>query len=283
MKSASVIIPFYNQADVCEKSLEMYNEQVHCEEKFELIIVDDDSDTNQSERVRDTLNKIKIPNQYIKVQHSGRAAVRNIGVEHSNNDILIFSDADRVPSRDFVFSHVKSHSSFYGIIIGSAYDYYGNPKIVEQGVLDWGKIERASRIPVNYKRLYSLISDEEPNYSWLACLVGNASIPRQIWDELDGFDVDFKGWGYEHFEWGYRLCKNFIKFIYQENVRNYHHPHARNNEIISQELKDSSVMFSAKHPEINADALYKFSLGEISINELQSQVFFADKRGNNIN
>ena len=85
MKTASVIIPVYNQKNTIELVLKGFEKQSIKKDLYEVILVDDgstDQDLNN-----DFLKKYDINMKLIKQKHAGRGAARNEGVKKCNNEI----------------------------------------------------------------------------------------------------------------------------------------------------------------------------------------------------
>lgn len=90
----SVIIPAYNEEDsilLCLRSLE---EQTFPKEKYEVIVVDNNSHDKTAALVKNYFPKVRI----IKEKKQGVVFARIKGVESSRGDIIAFIDADCVAS-----------------------------------------------------------------------------------------------------------------------------------------------------------------------------------------
>lgn len=87
----SLIIPIFNGLRYLI-SLKKTLDKIYFDDKFEIIIVDDGSDDNLAELLLTEFPKIKF--YYQKRQGSGIA--RNLGIEKSTNDWIMFMDVDDV-------------------------------------------------------------------------------------------------------------------------------------------------------------------------------------------
>jgi glycosyltransferase involved in cell wall biosynthesis len=85
----SVIIPSYNHAAYLGRAIQSALDQTH--RRVEVIVVDDGSDDGTKEVCR-AFEDVR----YVRVERVGPCAARNIGVQHSRGDFLVFLDADDV-------------------------------------------------------------------------------------------------------------------------------------------------------------------------------------------
>lgn len=100
----SIIIPTYNELEVlldCLKSLETQDYS-----DFEVILVDDGSIDNTQELASNFKSK-KYRLIFLKQNHKGPGAARNLGASKAKGDILVFVDADMTFDKDFLKNLVK--------------------------------------------------------------------------------------------------------------------------------------------------------------------------------
>jgi|EPASupsiteSAE347_1022098.scaffolds.fasta_scaffold12018_2 Glycosyltransferases, probably involved in cell wall biogenesis len=100
----SIIIPTYNELKVlldCLKSLEKQDYS-----DFEVILVDDGSIDNTQELASNFKSK-KYRLIFLKQNHKGPGAARNLGASKAKGDILVFVDADMTFDKDFLKNLVK--------------------------------------------------------------------------------------------------------------------------------------------------------------------------------
>jgi GT2 family glycosyltransferase len=99
----------------------------------------------------------------------------------------------------------------------------------------------------------------------LCFLSGNVSLPRELFEQAGGFDEDFVRWGFEHFEFGYRLARLGAMFRYQPSATNYHLAHRRDSGFYESGIAASTALLRRKHPELPVDALVGVVRGETSL------------------
>ena len=260
---ASIIIPVYNQFSSLIYVLKGFSRQKYDLNKFEIIVVDDGSNDSLSLESSHSLSKISGLNvMLIHQNNKGRAIARNVGVEMSNSEFIIFCDGDRIPHENFVKKHIESSSNLSCVNIGAAYDFFGKMNLFfNNDSIDWSYAEKMSRLPSYYKKIISKnkINDELfQKYSWLSFLVGNSSIYRNLFKSVGGFDDNITRWGFEHFELGYRLFKNQANFTCNTEIISYHIPHSRPNGFYEMNIKSNIDYICNKHVEIDRFYLLDF-------------------------
>lgn len=91
----SVIIPAYNSAEFIVRTLEMIISQTI--ENFEIIVIDDGSEDDTFNIVNKTFSNSTRKNIYLKLlkqDHAGVSSARNLGLEKSRGEFIMFFDSD---------------------------------------------------------------------------------------------------------------------------------------------------------------------------------------------
>ena len=88
----SVIVPVFNASKYIGKTLDSIINQDF--DSYEIIVVDDGSTDNSLEIINDTLEKTEIPHKVIHQENAGVSVARNVGIDASTGDYLVFIDAD---------------------------------------------------------------------------------------------------------------------------------------------------------------------------------------------
>ncbi len=97
-----VIIPVFNAADQLQDCLAALNRQCYPRGLLEIIVVDNGS-TDGCRAVVDSFAGVR----YCVQNQTGSYAARNLGIEATDSDILAFTDADCVPSPDWLTRAVE--------------------------------------------------------------------------------------------------------------------------------------------------------------------------------
>lgn len=269
---SSIIVIAHNQYKQIQLILNSLNNQiVDTNHVSEIIIVDDGS--------TDELNDFKPPtNSFCRIIHqknSGRGVARNRGAQIANGDLLIFCDGDRIPKYDFVQNHLDCHKSGYDITIGSAYDYYGNIKKFYNDPINWDEVQRYARMLPFYGQTQELFDLKGSTYSeiaWISFLSGNASVSKDLFLTLGGFDESYKQWGFEHMDFALRAFNHGATFGLCRSAINYHIPHKRASNFYQDNIHNSCIEFKNKYPNIKTDLLEAVILGENDLKTVKNKL-----------
>jgi glycosyltransferase involved in cell wall biosynthesis len=115
VKMISVIIPVYNAGNYLASSLESLTEQDYPAEKYEVIVIDNNS-TDASLEIAGRFSRVRL----LKESKQGAYAARNAGIAAASGDIIAFTDPDCVCGRRWLFSIDEALSKpSTGIVLGS--------------------------------------------------------------------------------------------------------------------------------------------------------------------
>lgn len=225
MIRTSVIITSYNNSHNLEQCLNSLINQ-DCDRNFidlEIIVVDSGSTDKSIEILNKYKDKIKV---ILKPQHLSRfspALARNIGVQNSTGNILIFSDSDCIPPLNWIREVITSFRNFrVDCIIGNR-----DPDV---GCGFGTFIRRYDFILYSNKFTVSkpLIINEEnlQTNTPLVLLAGNNfAITREAWDELGGMKTIFKNPSGEDVMMEIELIKNGYNILFNPFIKVIHiHP-----------------------------------------------------------
>lgn len=113
--TVSVIIPSYNSVKTIRDCLDNLLQQ-STSVNYEIIVVDSSDDNT-----RDVLEKYKAKVNVIYLDNkTSPGQGRNIGVKHASGQLLLFTDSDCMPNRDWVqrnFDLCKKHSIVGGSVV----------------------------------------------------------------------------------------------------------------------------------------------------------------------
>jgi len=233
----SVVIGTLNQCETLQKVLPFYEKQEQVAGQFELIIVDSTS-TDGSHSFLSQYTPT-YPFRYIQQPNTGKAAARNRAAREASGEILLITDADMIPHPGLIRAHIEAHTRY-------------NAPVCLEGVawnlaaLTWPPdmskaTPQVGTHPASGKRL-----------GWYYFLTGNVSLPKEVFDEENGFNEIFKGYGWEDLELGYRLSQRNIPLYYLREAQNYHyHVINQDDDIVRHEPKGKSArIMLALHPTL---------------------------------
>jgi GT2 family glycosyltransferase len=216
----SVIIPFKNYNKIFLNNLIALNYQEF--KDFEVIIIDNSFNLKkilkENNIFKDIFYKLKI----IEGDGKSRASARNIGILNSKKDIVLFLDADMLAHKNLIKEHIliyQNNKNRNLAIVGlelrinklSIFKDFSNYKnFINNIYLDYPK----SRSKLKLRKL-----------SWYKFLTGNLSSYRENFIKAGLFDENFKTYGFEDLELGYRFNKLGINLIFNPFSVCYHlHP-----------------------------------------------------------
>jgi hypothetical protein len=142
----------------------------------------------------------------------GAGRARNLGARHTSADVLVFLDADCLPHPGLIAAHMAwHHRSRDLVVVGARHDANTaglDPGAVASGSADLAALAGAtSEGPgdwrgVLYRRTAGLVHGTE---AYRAVVSNNLSLCRATFESAGGFSPDFRHWGGEDTELGWRL------------------------------------------------------------------------------
>ncbi len=196
----SVIIPARNASDTLPECLAALENQTVPRERYEVIVVDDgSSDQTSSVAQRDGVVVVRQP-------HMGPAAARNRGAEVAQGDVLLFLDADCVPSPDWIEQMVSSLSE--DGVVGAK----GRYETRQRGVV-------ARFAQLEFEEKYARLArhryiDFVDTYS--------AAFRRDVFQKERGFDTSFPYWSAEDVEFSFRLAIKGYRMVFNPKATVFH-------------------------------------------------------------
>jgi glycosyltransferase involved in cell wall biosynthesis len=243
----SVVIPTHNRAEILKTTLQKVLAQEGVE--FEVIVVDDGS----MDETENTVSSLKrefqgIQIKYIKQEASHQGVARNRGFEAAANGIVVFIGDDIFVEPGFLKTHHDAHEK--------------NPdeEVVVLGFTTWDpalevndymRFLESSGWQFGYSSLVpGFVQNAEP-YKYF--YTSNISFKKNLFD-FGKFDEQFKVYGWEDIELGYRLWKQGkLRLFYEPSAKAFHH-HFLTEEDLPKKMRavgQSAVHFERLHPEVD--------------------------------
>lgn len=195
------MIPCYNAEKHVARCLEALGEQTVERHRYEIVVVDDGSGDRTSTIAAPLCDRL------IRITNSGPASARNKGVAESSGDLILFTDSDCVPQRDWIEKMIEP---------------FGNAEVA--GVKGAYRTEQArwvarfvqAEYEFKYRRMAKLrFIDFVDTYA--------AAFRRTVFLELGGFDERFPGASVEDQEFSFRLAEAGFRMVFVPDAIVFHH------------------------------------------------------------
>lgn len=210
--TVSLIIPFHNQENVVEKTLDaILNLDYPAENLYIIVINDGSTDKTASILQNMTVNKKFTLINYKK--NKGRSMARNAGIRHANTEIICFLDGDMIVRRDWLIEMLSTlnQDSVVGVI--------GDTILAK------------ALTPMDIDKFYyysfrgARKQGEDTPIHFTLFLFNNTAIKRHALDSVGFFDDSFIGYGGEDTDMAIRLWEKFphgLRFSARAVVEHYH-------------------------------------------------------------
>ncbi|MCT1429675.1 glycosyltransferase [Brachybacterium muris] len=235
--AASVVIPSYRGAARLPALLDSLAAQQEGTPDFEVIVVIDGVDDGSVGLV-DREDRIDV-RAIVFPQNRGRVAALNAGFEAARGRVLIRCDDDLEPGPGFVSRHVEAHRDRPRGVIGLYLNVYEpTPYAVA-----YGKCADAR----HRADAYATIAELRWRY-W----AGNCSITRETWERVGPYDPEFRLYGWEDIDYGYRLHAAGIEVRLDPALETPHRVAAVTTAVRAQRAVHAAAarrIFEGKHPD----------------------------------
>lgn len=228
----SIVFGSRNRADLLVGSIRSIDSQGGVSpEEYEMVVVDDGSTDDTGEKVKNL--KTRAPIRYYHQEWAGISVARNRAVQEARGKIIVFVDDDIIAPKNFVAVHKKQFEDGADILV---------------------------RGPIIVIHNYEIPPDFSPtmlNRDRLAFCGCNASLLRETFLKLGGFDENFGEYGYEDNEFGWRLALSGVKtqFVLDAYIFHYKPKEGRESgEDLDRMIKRAEAMgrmgwkYYKKHP-----------------------------------
>lgn len=107
MRTVSIIIPTFNRAKILGQTVESCISQTYPKDKFEIIVVDNNSTDNTRQIVEKLQSKSPVTLKYLFEPRQGAHIARNMAAKSSESEILYFTDDDMILDKDVLINITK--------------------------------------------------------------------------------------------------------------------------------------------------------------------------------
>lgn len=191
---ASIIIPVYMRTEWLPKCLEMACSQDFAG-TYEVIVADDGSPNSS---VFKTLTGSFPGVKYIRNEHGGPAATRNVGAKHARGRFICFLDDDSIAERSWLSEIIEpfGRSDAAGLVNGRTLSH-----------------DRDDGLSLALEKYIY------PRKNWATC---NIAYRKDVFQRLGGFDETFKEPSWEDNDLGLRALWAGYEHVFAEDAVVYH-------------------------------------------------------------
>ena len=177
----SVQICSYNRWNLLKRSLEALFAQNLPKDEYEIVFVNDGSTDDTLTMAEELAKTAPCRLKVLTKANDGLSRARNLGIRNCEGAIILFMDDDTFADPALLTEHLAVHAA--------------HPRAV---VIGWvNHIEELDRPgPRKY-----VMADYSRSFFWTS----NVSVRKKFVDEVGGFDEEFREYGWEDMELGYRL------------------------------------------------------------------------------
>lgn len=269
----SIVIPTYNQRHRLEEMLLALSQQKGLKETSVYVV--NDGSTDGTKEFLDQLNY-----EWLFITHQpnmGRSTARNTGINQVRSKYVLLLDDDMVVTPDFIQKHVAAQQKKAGIYIGEIFNIpneyvsiFRRKKLQGTTLDELKKLEQEDLL-VNLGRYFNQWNKKETKISWVCMVAANVSFPTKLFDQVKGFDKNFKGWGVEDHELAFRFHTVGSSFYFLKEAEAFHLDHRK--KINRTHLLENILYFYKKSMfDIEVKAYVDYVTGKLSMSDLYRKV-----------
>ena len=213
----SIIIPTYNRRDTLLKVLEGYKQQTAGAGILEILVIDDGSTDGTGAAVAAFSPTSPITIRYLSQQNKGPATARNWGIREAKGALILFGDDDIIPAPTLVAEHLAWNRRYPADNFAILGHVNWSPEVHPTPFMEWLGLEG---VLFGYRRLSP--GKEVGIQYFYSC---NLSVKRDFLMRNGVFDENFRAYGHEDIELGYRLVNKGLRVLYNPQAIGYHYKH----------------------------------------------------------
>jgi len=234
----SVVIPAYNS----EKTVSSTIKGVLLQEKdkpMEVIVVDDGSTDKTAARVT------SFPNvRYLYQENAGPASARNRGAKEAKGDIIFFTDSDCIPHSDWIEKSIVHFNRAEVGVVSGTYDLIEGSNLLATCIHQEIMYRHQRRMPIYPNSFGSF----------------NFSVRRKIFQEVGGFNEQYRSASGEDNDLSYKILKAGYKIYFERDSRVQHHHAAQLQKYLREQFNHGfwRVKMYLDHPDMLKGDDYTF-------------------------
>ncbi len=235
--TVAVVIPVYNRVELLRRTLAgLMVQRGYPAHLLSVVVADDGSEEAPALAlaVEEAAERLRITTVRQEREGYGAGRARNLGAAAARADVVLFVDADCLPDPELVARHMAWHHRADNlVVVGSRHhvDSTGvSAEAIADGTVDIRRLVKgddppdAAFAPEDWRRtFYRRTADlRHGNEAFRSLLTGNCSLRRDRFLEAGGFSTDFRHWGGEDTELGWRLFSAGMFFVPANRAAIYH-------------------------------------------------------------
>jgi glycosyltransferase involved in cell wall biosynthesis len=193
--TVSVIIPVLNNCSQLKESLEALSSQTYPSDKIEIIVIDNGSDEDISECVRDFDVKL-----LFRTERKSPYAARNTGYAASASEIIAYTDSNKTPSAEWISEGVCALQQNKADLAGGNILFSLSERPTAAEVFD----------ATFFNNNQTLVANET------AAVTGNLFIRRHVVEDIGSFPDKFRS-GMDVW-WTRKAVKKGYKLVFAEQA-----------------------------------------------------------------
>lgn len=227
----SVVIPTYKRQELLLKCLKRFVDQSFAQQQYEIIVVSDGMDIETASMVNLFVQQNDDLNFYCYHldEKKGPAAARNKGASITKGELILFTDDDCLPQKNWIEN------------------YWTNYQLNKKDFIAFtGKtVVPRKDLPTDYEKNIAHLEDAE-------FITANCGCTKKTFTLINGFDEDFPIAWREDSEFQFRLINKDVPIIKCKDAIVEHPVRNANWGISIREQKKSlyNALLHKKHPEL---------------------------------
>jgi len=235
--TVAVVIPVYNRVELLRRTLAgLMVQRGYPAHLISVIVADDGSEDtfDLTLAVEEAAERLRITMVRQERDGYGAGRARNLGAAAARADVVLFVDADCLPDPELVAGHLAWHHRADNlVVIGSRHHLDSSdiaPEAIADGSVDVRRLVKGDNppdeafVPEDWRRTFyrRTAGLRHGNEAFRSLLTGNCSLRRDRFLETGGFSADFRSWGGEDTELGWRLFSAGMFFVPANRAAIYH-------------------------------------------------------------
>ena len=230
----SVQICSFNRSHLLERSLRALMAQDLPPDEYEIVFVDDGSTDGSADMARRLAEESACRIKVFSKPNDGLSRARNLGIRNCEGEIILFMDDDTFADPALLREHLVVHEQYPDAVVT-------------------GWVNHIEELDPQGPRKY-VMADYSRSFFWTS----NVSVRKKYVDEVGGFSDDFREYGWEDMELGFRLKKlGLKKHVNEKAIVSHYKPPKQKKDLPgmlrqSESSARSALIYIKKRPGIRS-------------------------------